>query len=416
MNAVDLSLASIKSRKLPSFLCVLAVACGIALLTSVFLLFSAAENGLMKNAQGVDIVVGAKGSPLQLVLSTIYHGDIPTGNIEMDDMRAIERNPNVKKAIPMAIGDNYKGFRVVGTTPDYLRLYRAEIAKGKAFAAPYEVVAGSKTGLSVGETFAAAHGFSADSDDIHDDHLYTVVGVLKPAGNVTDKLLLTPYQSVQDLHSHHHHEDEAEHEHEHEHEHADHDADGEDEEALGHQITALLIQVKTPAARMNLPRQINRNEHVMAVSPGHVMARVMKNSGFGKDAVILLGCVFLGLAMLMLLSVLASGLAQRRYDLAVLRVLGASPGLLAGTVMAEGLILSMLGSVLGVALGHGIAFAIAASVPALQTLLVPAHLLLPAAMDAGFIAAGVACGALASLIPCLGAARTDIASLLARGR
>ena len=97
MNAASLSIASIKNRKLPSFLCVLAVACGIALLTAVFLLFSAAENGLMKNAAGVDVVVGAKGSPLQLVLSTIYHGDTPTGNIDMHDMEEIVRNPNVKR-------------------------------------------------------------------------------------------------------------------------------------------------------------------------------------------------------------------------------------------------------------------------------------------------------------------------------
>jgi putative ABC transport system permease protein len=167
---------------------------------------------------------------------------------------------------------------------------------------------------------------------------------------------------------------------------------------------------------MNLPRQLNEGEHVMAASPSHVMARVMKNSGFGKDAVILLACVFLGLAMLMLLSVLASGLAQRRYDLAVLRVLGASPILLASTVLYEGLILSALGCVAGVAFGHVIAFGIASAVPALQTLLIPSHLLLPVVTDITFILSGIACGVAASLIPCASAARTDIAGVLAQGR
>jgi putative ABC transport system permease protein len=209
MNAAQLSIASIKNRKLPSFLCVLAVACGIALLTSVFLLFSAAENGLMKNAAGVDVVVGAKGSTLQLVLSTIYHGDIPTGNIDMHEAEEISRNPNVKHAIPLAIGDNYKGFRVIGTTPEYLNLYKGEIAEGKKFGANYETVVGAKTGLALGEEFAARHGFSADSDDVHDDHMYNVVGILKPTGTVLDKLILTPYQSVQDLHSHHDEEEDG---------------------------------------------------------------------------------------------------------------------------------------------------------------------------------------------------------------
>ena len=198
MNALTLSLASIRSRKLQSFLCVLAVACGIALLSSVYLLFSATEQGLMKNAQGVDIVVGAKGSPLQLVLSTIYHGDIPTGNIDMHDMEEIAKNPQIKSAIPLAVGDSYKGFRIVGTTADYPALYKAQLQDGKMFGATYEVVAGSKTGLGMGDKFAAAHGFSADSDDIHDDHLYNVTGVLKPTGTVLDRLILTQYQSVQD--------------------------------------------------------------------------------------------------------------------------------------------------------------------------------------------------------------------------
>jgi putative ABC transport system permease protein len=405
MNALTLSLASIRTRKLQSFLCVLAVACGIALLSSVYLLFSASEQGLMKNAQGVNIVVGAKGSPLQLVLSTIYHGDIPTGNIDMHDMEEIEKNPQIKSAIPLAVGDNYKGFRIVGTTPDYPALYKADLRDGKMFAAPYEVVAGAKTGLIVGEKFAAAHGFAADSDDIHDDHLYNVSGVLKPTGTVLDRLILTQYQSVQDLHGHHeeHEEHEAHHE-------------EEDEHELGHQITALLIKVNNPAAMMNLPRKINQDEHVMAVVPSHVMARVMKNTGIGRDGVVFLGCVFLTLSMLMLLSVLASGLAQRKYDLAILRVLGASSGMLALTVLIEGLVLSAGGAALGLVAGHGIAYLVAMTVPAIQSLLIPSLLLWPVTADLGFMAAGILCGAIASALPCLTAGRADAAVILAQGR
>jgi len=346
-----------------------------------------------------------KGSPLQLVFSTIYHGDIPTGNIEMTDMEEIQKNSNVKTAIPIAIGDNYKGYRVVGTTPDYPRLFKADVREGKLFENIYEVTAGAKTDLKIGEEFAARHGFSADSDDVHDAHLYKVVGKLKPTGTVLDNLLLTPYQSVQDLHSHHE-----------EHEGGHHDDDEEEELALGHQITAILIKVKTPAAMMNLPRQINKDEHVMAVTPSHVMARFMKSSGMGRDMVMVLGCVFLTLATLMLLSVLASGLAQRKYDLAVLRVLGASPSLLASTVMIEGLILSFAGAFGGVIMGHLIAYGIALALPALQSLFLPTVLLSPVASDAAFIILGTFCGAIAGIVPCALAARTDAAAILATGR
>lgn len=395
MNSLTLSLASIRNRTLQSFLCILAVACGIALLHAVFLLFSATEGGLMKNAQGVDIVVGAKGSPLQLVLSTVYHGDIPTGNIDMTDMEKIAKNPQVKSIIPMAIGDNFKGFRVVGTSPDYVRLYNGDVAEGKMFANPYEVTVGSSVKVSVGNEFAARHGFSADSDDVHDDHLYHVVGRLKPTGTVLDKLILTPYQSVQDLHSH---------------------ADDEEDGSFAHQVTALLIKVKTPAAMMNLPRAINGNEHVMAVVPSHVMSRVMKNAGLGRDGVILLGSAFLVLSMLMLFSALASGLSQRKYDFALMRVLGASPSTLVVTMLCEALILSGIGSLAGLVAGHGIAYGVSSLAPSLQSLFLPSSLLLPGAADLFFMVAGMACGAVAGIVPCIMAARIDTASILAQGR
>ncbi len=314
----------------------------------------------------------------------------------MAEVEKIATNPQVKKAIPLAIGDNYKGFRIIGTTPEYLDLYKADVAEGKRFAGLYETVVGANTNIEVGTKFAALHGFSADSDDVHDAHLYTVVGKLKPTGTVIDKLLITSYQSVQDLHGNH--------------------ADEEDEVALGHQVTALLIKVKTPVAIMNLPRELNRNESAMAVSPGHVMARLMKSSGFGRDVLAILGYTFLLLAMLMLLSVLASGLAQRRYDLAVLRVLGASAGTLSLTVMEEGIVLSAAGSVFGVVLGHIVAYVIATLVPAMQSLFLPFSLLQMVPADMLFIAAGVTCGMAASVIPCIMAARTDIAGVLAQGR
>src|SRR5262249_29476654 len=155
MNPLGLATASIKTRPLQSALCASAAAAGIALLCAVFLLSQAIDDGLTRNIRGVDIIAGAKGSPLQLVLSSVYHADIPNGNIEMDDAEKLMHNPQVKQAIPLAIGDNYKGWRVVGTTPDYLSLYNAVLAEGKIFAQPFEAVAGAETGLKIGTKFAA---------------------------------------------------------------------------------------------------------------------------------------------------------------------------------------------------------------------------------------------------------------------
>jgi putative ABC transport system permease protein len=397
MNSVSFAAASIRARPLHSALCAGAAAAGIALLCAVFLLSQAAAAGFTRNAHGIDVIAGIKGSPLQLILSAVYGADVPAGNIDMKDFEELARNPHVRQAIPLALGDNYKGWRIAGSTADYLALYGAQPAQGRVFATPFEAVAGAATGLKIGEQFAALLGFSADSDDVHNFHLYTITGILKPTGTILDRLIVTTVDSVQQLHSH---PDAG-------------DPDAAEELALGHQVTAVLLKVRGPADIMNLPRQINRSSAVMAAVPSYEMARLARSLGMGRDLFAALGAGFVALATLMLLSSLASGLALRRYDLAVLRVLGAAPGRLAATVMAEGMILSGGGALIGIAAGHLIAFAAAGE---FGGIILPDDILTPQPMDAGFLLLGLATGMIAALIPALSAGRTDIAGLLARGR
>lgn len=409
MNSLGLAVASIRSRSLHAALCIAGAGAGIALLCAVFLLSSGVADGFVRNARGIDVIAGAKGSPLQLVLSSIYHADIPAGNIEMKDYEQIRKHSRVKSAIPLALGDSYKGWRMVGTTPAYLALYGAEFAQGRAFDQDFETVAGADTGLKVGDTFAVSHGFSADSDDVHDYKLYTVTGVLKPTGTVLDKLLTTTVGSVQQLHAHHEEPGYA-------HEDDEDPAEAAAEEAMAHQVTAVLLTLRSPIDRINFPHQINKSSVIMAAQPAYEMARFTKSLGIGRTLVIVLGIGFVVLSALMLLSALASGLALRRYDLAVLRVLGAAPSRLFATVMAEGLVLSGIGAVLGILSGHIIAFAVASSVDSLRGIVLPASLLMVQPLDAGLLALGLIAGLLASLVPAMSAGKTDIAGLLARGR
>ena len=403
MNALTLAIASIRSRPLHAALCTASTAAGIALLCAVFLFSQGVASGFVRNGQGIDIVVGTKGSPLQLVLSSVYQADIPAGNIEMSDFKTLERNPHVRRAIPLALGDNYNGFRMVGTTPDYLALYHAQFAQGRVFQTPFEAVAGANTGLKVGEKFAVSHGFSADSDDVHDYQLYTVTGVLKPTGTVLDKLFTTTVDSVQQLHAHHEEGEED-------------PADEAKEMAMAHQVTSVLLKVRSPIDLMNMPRQINSGSNVMAAVPSYEMARFTKSLGIGRKLIVVLGAGFVILSALMLLASLASGLSLRRYDLAVLRVLGASPRKLSATIIAEGLLLSGAGAAVGVVLGHLIAYASVLSIESLRGVVLPESLLVPQPMDAGFLAVGLLAGLFASFVPSFSAARTDIAGLLARGR
>ncbi len=400
MNMFSLALASVRARPLGAALCILSAAAGIALLTAVFLLSQTVGDGLARNADGIDVVVGAKGSPLQLVLSSVYHADVPTGNIEAADADRISHLPQVARAIPLALGDNYRGWRIVGTSPDYLLNYHAGFATGDMWQEPFEAVAGALTGLKIGDTFAGVHGLSADSDDVHNFHLYKITGVLKPSGTVLDRLIMTSVESVQQLHMH---PDAG-------------DPDAAEELKIGHQVTALLLKVKSPLAVMTLPREINRSSNLLAASPAYEMTRLAQSMGFGRDVLTALAGGFMILSGLVLLSTLASGLAARRYDLGVLRVLGASPLTLSGTVMMEGLLLAGAGTILGLALGHTAAAIAAISIGSLQGLALPAALMQPQAADALFLALGLGTGMLAGLVPAILAGKTDIAALLARGR
>jgi len=400
MNPVSLAYASVRARRLNTLLCVLASAAGIALLCAVLLLSRSLEGGLARNIEGVDVVVGAKGSPVQLILSSIYHADIPTGNIEQVDADKVAKMPQVKGVIPVALGDNYLGWHIVGTTPDYISLYGGEFADGHTFDKPFEAVAGALTGLKTGTEFAGVHGLDADGDDIHHFHNYLITGVLKPTGTVLDRLIITSVTSVQQLHMH----PDAD------------DPDGADEIKIGHQVTALLVKVKSPLAIASLPRLINQQSVMQAASPAFEMTRLAQRMGFGRDVLTALGAAFIGLSALMLLSSLSASLAARRYDLGVMRVLGASPAMLATTVVAEGMILSGAGTLFGIIAGHGFAYAVASGVKSLQGLVLPQAFLAFSAADLSILAVGLFVGFAAGIVPAVSAGRTDIAALLARGR
>jgi len=165
-----------------------------------------------------------------------------------------------------------------------------------------------------------------------------------------------------------------------------------------------------------MPRQLNRTSNMLAANPGYEMARFSRSMGFGKKLLEALGAGFVALSALMLLSALASSLAARRYDLGVLRVLGASPVTLSATVIAEGVALSLVGTIVGILAGHAMAYGAVFWVSSLQGLVVPQAFLQLGPLDGLLLAMGAGVGLVAGLVPAVSAARTDIAGILARGR
>ena len=405
MNLASVSLSYLRARRLNTALNVLLLALGVATITLLLLATSQLEERMQRDARGIDLVVGAKGSPMQIILSSIYHLDVPTGNISWKQAQEVAGHRAVKKTIPLALGDNYRGFRIVGTHHDYVAHYGARLAQGELWQAPLDAVLGSEvaatTGLAVGATFAGAHGLGARAGEhVHEDKPYRVVGVLAPSGTVVDRIVLTDVASLWAVHADQH--------------------DIKDVARIAEllpddekELTALLVQYATPLAAAMLPRYINQNSDMQAASPAYETARLFKLIGVGVDVLRGFALVLVFAAGLSVFIALYNALNERRYDLAVMRTLGASPARLLLLMLFEGLLLALVGAVLGIVLGHaltellGLALAQAKQVTVTGLAWVNAELWL--------VVMALAVGAAAALLPAWRAYRTDVAATLARG-
>ena len=309
-------------------LCALGLASAISIIWLQFLL----ESHARRQAQGIDIVVGAKGSALQNVLAAVYYLDVPNGNIPLVEVDKLRANPQVARAIPIALGDSVAGARIVGTTPEFVSFYGATIASGELPAAPMDAVIGSalasRTGLKVGDNFAGAHGLGEGGSE-HDSQPYRVSGVLKPTGRVIDQTVVTPIESVWLVH-------------------------GEHAASSTAEATFALLQVKGPVAMATLPRLINQLSGLQAAVPALESARLLTSFDWVALIVKVFAAVLVVAAMASLLGALLQALARREPELALLRAMGASRGQLAALVVGESLALIVAASLLAgvlVALG-----------------------------------------------------------------
>jgi putative ABC transport system permease protein len=363
MNNLAIVYAYLRAKPATTLLHILLVALGVGLMIALLLFHHQLQQRLYRDVAGVDLVVGAKGSPLQLILSTLQHADIPTGNIRWDDAERLMRDPQVKQVIPLSLGDNYKGYRIVGTQPSFLKLYSASLAEGRLWKKPLEAVIGAalarKAGLKIGDTFAGSHGLEIGGEG-HEEHAYEVVGILAPTGTVIDRLIVTSLESVWDIHASHDHGEEQdsakkdEHDHAHDHDHShDHDeSDTVNEIDPSREVTALLVTYRTRLAAMNLPQQINRNTTMQAASPAMEMTRLVELIGIGTDSLLLFGMIITAMALGGIVIGLLNNLDERRYDIAIMRTLGATKTRVLSLVLIEGLLIVLLGSALGTGLGH----------------------------------------------------------------
>ena len=370
MSDLNFVLLSLKSRFSSTILAVLLTTFGISISIILVQFENHIKNRLNNDGKKIDIVVGAKGSPLQIVLSSIYHIDLPTGNIPFSSLKTISQDPLVEKVIPLALGDNWKNNRIVGTTHEYIEHYGAKLDKGRNWQKVFEVVAGSSVKINLNQKFSGSHGL-VDSNDVHDHGEYKVVGILKPTGTVLDRLLLTSVKSVlqihgQDIkdneqHNHEHEHDKHEHEkHEHQLNENKHKTDNHDHHSehmddyisnnqgfIEPEITSLLITTKSPIANINLPRSINKESQLQAANPAFEITRLSTMLGLGSKSFKLLSIIIMLIAVLSIFTGLASNFENRLRDLAILRAIGYSKARVFKIISLEGVIIVIFGIIIG---------------------------------------------------------------------
>jgi len=392
---------SIQQRAFPSALTGLSIGLGVALVVAVLVIHSVIDQSFRRGSQGYDVIVGAKGSQLQLVLNTVFHLSQPTENIPYSYYKEFVEGkfvPAVETAVPVCMGHDYKGCRTVATEPSlfeeltYHEGKKYEFAEGRNFAwdAPFEAVAGAvaakSTGLKLGDTFRPVDSVAGADEQLpgHDHPPFTIVGILAPTGTPNDQALFIniegfyrfschtggpsfsekllagstgaadssaddseqPAEQASTDHAHEGDDDS---------EHADHEHEGIPEE--DRQITAILVatDMDRPQLAMALPRIVNEEPVAQAVMPARVIAELFDGIVGNVQLILLfLAILVVVVAGMGILVSIYNSMNERRHEIAVMRALGASRWTVMSVILLESILLSLGGGAVGLLLGHGL--------------------------------------------------------------
>jgi len=398
------------SKPLSTSMSLILLTLGVGMISLLIQLNHHIQAQMENNVRGIDMVVGAKGSPLQLILSAVFHIDTPTGNISLHEAEELVKHPLIQSGIPLSYGDSYKGYRIVGTNVHYPELYDAKISVGKLWHKPFEVSLGAtvatRLGLHIGDSFAGAHGL-AEGGETHEEHSYQVVGIFEHSNSVLDQLILTATESVWEVHHHeeepentemanHQHEDHADHHHHHEH---------EDKE-----ITAMLISFRNPMGMLQMPRKVNEDTQMQAALPAFEINRLFSLMGVGIDTLQIVALVIMLVSGVSVFISLYTALKDRQYEMALMRAYGATRWQLWFVVLQEGLLLSFVGFVLGILFSRLGLFMVSGFMEEAYHYSFSAVLIMPEEWWLLLIALGI--GLLASFVPALQASSINISKTL----
>jgi putative ABC transport system permease protein len=350
MNLLKISWNNLRYKPLNTALSIVLLAFGVGIISLMILLKDQLTEKFDRNIKDIDFVLAAKGSPLQSILANIYHVDAPTGNISVTEAKRIIRNPMVQEVIPLAYGDNYEKFRIVGTTSKYAEHYGCAVGEGRLFEEPFEATIGSavakETGLGVGDTFTSMHGFDnaakGDAEAHHHDKPFTVVGIYAPADCVIDNLILTPVESTWLVHDHGNEDTQSL---------ANTDSTASADPDAGREMTAYLIKKRNKGA-FGMLSKLTEDTTMQLANVAVENSRLMNNFGIGLSAITAIAIVITVLSFISIFISLFNSMKERKYELALMRTMGGTRLTLFTLILLEGIVLVVLGFVSGILLSR----------------------------------------------------------------
>lgn len=365
---------SLLNRKATVLLTVLSVAVAVFTLLGVEHIRQQAKTSFTSTVSGTDLIVGARTSPVNLLLYSTFRIGNPTNNVRWDSYQHFAGHRLVEWAVPIALGDSHRGYRVMGTTNDYFEHFRygqrkpLAFAAGRSFTETYGAVLGADVAASLqyqlGDELVLAHGLGQTSFAMHSSEPFTVVGVLQPTGTPVDQTVLVALAGLEAVHDDGGHEQHDEHpepanQHDEEHAHA-HAPQGEEhghghephhEEHVPAEITAFMLGLRAKAAAFTLQRDINNYEQepLTAILPGVALTQLWQMMGSVERVLRLISLLVFAASMLGLSAMLMASMRERRREISVLRAIGAGPGFVFFILQAEALLMVAAGTVAALA-------------------------------------------------------------------
>lgn len=372
-----LAARSLWNRRGTAALTVFSIAVSVMLLTGIETLRSETRAGFARTISGTDLVVGARSGPLNLLLYAVFRIGEPTANVSWDSYQLVARHADVAWTIPLSLGDSHRGFRVLGTSADYFRLYRyglrqaLEFSAGGPFAQLHEAVLGAEVaqrlGYRINDEITIAHGLGEVSFAAHGDEPFRVAGILAPTGTPVDRTVHVSLEALTAIHEQWQggagartrapYDD------------ADHGWDGAAEDASEAYpppaaISAFLVGLRERTAVLRMQRALNEypREPLTAILPGVALQQLWQVVGMADRALLVIAACVVAAGLLGMLTAILASLRERRREMAILRAVGARPGQVFALLLLEAGLLALAGVALGIAAAHG---AIAAATPLL---------------------------------------------------